>query len=154
MVSGSSGREFGPVFRGLVRVLFRPRPRRFRLILLRFCASWFRSSHVCGCFVFYFLALRLALCPVAVVSHRLFLTFPFGVGSSCVRWFRACVSYSGVSYSDHSLKLTTIQICAKSRKKCERWRRFLTAFAKSPSYTCRATRQSRRSSNYRYDGRS
>ena len=87
LVAGPSGRGFGPVFLGLVFVLFRPHPRRFRFLLLRFLRlvlvsvvsrlRWFR---------FYFFA---------VASYRgcdgfasSFFSFAFGVGFSFLR--RSC----------------------------------------------------------------
>ena len=79
---------------------------------------------VCGNFVFTGLALRLASGLVAVVSRRLF-SFAFGVGSSCVRRFRVCVSYSNAPYIDRSFKLTLF-IAVREVKKNEFGVVFLT----------------------------
>ena len=56
LVSGASGRGFGLALRGFVFALLRPRPRRLRLLWLRFCVwCWPRSSRDCGDFVLLFI---------------------------------------------------------------------------------------------------
>ena len=79
LVSGASVREYGPLFRGLGFVLFRPRTRRVCLLWLRFCVGFgclalavvsllllllcadVGAYHGCGGFASFFLVTRLVV---------------------------------------------------------------------------------------------
>ena len=90
MFSGAPGRGFEVVAFGLVVVLFRPRSRRFRLLLLRFflrfvmVSAFSQSGGFDFTFNFLSVLVLIAMRRFLIVSVFSF-AFSFGVGSSLVR---------------------------------------------------------------------
>ena len=102
LVAGPSGRGFGPVFLGLVFVLFRPHRRRFRLLLFRFLRLAFAAvSFLLFCFSLGVGSYRgCGGCSSAFLVSRLVL------GLRCCGVFVFVFSYSGAPYIARSFKLS------------------------------------------------
>ena len=114
IVSGAPGRGFGAVFRGLVLTFL-------RLI---------RPSRVCGGFVFPFIfAFGLwAYRGFCGSASSVILVSRFVLGFLLRGGFVFAFSYSDVSYSDHSSKLTMFLNCSGMSPDKKIRRRLFTSF--------------------------